>query len=168
VVGVNLTGAGHYFDTIPWIAALSATAIVSLYRGGNTAVSKSTVSCVVFFIIISLTLFFPWVERNLFRLAQTNLEPYKVESKIPKPAIIFFEPGVFLELYTQGIINTWTYHFRYFDKDLSDDVLWLTDRGSSENKKIMANYFPGRHAFRLVPGFDREKNVHFTVRSLAK
>jgi len=158
-VGVNLTGAAHYMEVLPFLAMLSALALHTLYKKKNTFIAGSALSFTIFSILIALTIFSPWAARNLSNLASTNLAPYQVEAQVKKPAIIF--SSIFLPTH-QGVIqrtSTWTYYRKNNHPDLSDDILWLNDL---KEKNINAmKLFPDRHAYRLRFNYDPASGTGF-------
>lgn len=146
-VGVNMSGAAHYLEAVPFIAMMTASALHSLYRHREAWVSRMALAFPLVSAVVALAVFFPWVSRNLSNLAATNLAPYQVEASVQRPAIIFST----MVLPRQGEnylrANTWTYYRKNNRPDLTDDILWLNDL---KDKNIIAmRLFPERHAYRL-------------------
>ena len=146
-VGVNMSGAAHYLEALPFIAMLTAAGLRHLLQKQDKRISAPPLTFAFLSALLALAIFFPWAARNLRNLAMTNLAPYQVESAAVKPAIIFSTYVLPRQGDKYRLANTFTYFRRNNRPDLTDDVLWLNDL---EDKNVIAmGLFPGRHAYRL-------------------
>jgi len=143
VVGVNITGAVHYFEMIPMLIACVAAAIARLLARREGFMVAGTMNFVVFSTLMALTIYFPWVTHNLDQLAEENLRPYRLEARVEKPAVILTKP---FRSYRRNV--SWTFYRVNNDIELENDILWL-NRVEDEDYTVLAEYFPGRHFYVL-------------------
>lgn len=125
-VGVNLAGAFHYIEFIPFLVLPIAAVISNAYENKlNCLTNVATAST-----IVGLTMFYPWAYFNLRNLALENVAPVVfVEEHVPSNSIVFVD-GLF------NFGNTWTYYRPYTDPDYQDSILWFTYVNELESKSV--------------------------------
>lgn len=165
-VGVNLSGAAHYFETLPWIALLTASSVVHCVRYSNSTIKKVCVSFILFSTIVSIVVFFPWASQNLGKLAERNLKPYVAEKYAEPPAIIFVR-SLYRGKVNPSRINTWTYFRKNNTLELTDDILWFNDLGKEKNRIAMER-FPNRHYYLIKPAVSKKKDIMFVLKEVYK
>lgn len=144
IVGVNTTGAAHYFELLPMLAVSTVSGIFYLMDKKERIIPVATFNFLIYSVLLSLLLFFPWVTRNLNQLSIKNLTIYKIENYVKKPAIIFADPFIEYLEFIHGSI-TWTYYRKNNNPDLDDEILWLNNLG--QQNRIAMNYFKGRNYY---------------------
>ncbi len=163
-VGVNLAGAAHYFEVLPFVAMLTAAGLVNLFKRGDRLISELALSFSILSVLVALGIFYPWAARNLNDLAATNLAPYQAELNAQKPAIIFSSLVLPKRNDKFQKANTWTFFRKNNHPDLSDDILWLNDL-KAMNLTAM-RLFPDRHAYRLQTVTGKSGKIAFVLEEI--
>jgi 4-amino-4-deoxy-L-arabinose transferase-like glycosyltransferase len=160
-VGVNLTGAVHYYEALPLLAILCAAGWAALLERKKSAENGMLNAVVFSSIFVSLVLFYPWAAGNLGQLAERNNGPYVATENIEKPAIIFTGKTLLDNELRLHRFTTWTFFRRNNDPELTNDVLWFNDLGP-DNRIAMA-IFSDRHFYRLVSSDEEDGTQNFAA-----
>lgn len=165
-VGVNLTGAAHYFEVLPFVAMLTAAGLVQLVKNAGRPIPELALSFALLSGLIALGVFFPWAIRNLNDLATTNLAPYETELQVRPPAIIFASLGPPKQNEESSKPNTWTFYRKNNRPDLSDDILWLNDLNEANDAAM--RMFPERRAYHLRRISDASGETAFSLEEIPR
>ncbi len=115
-VGVNLAGAFHYIEFLPFLVIPAAAGLYYCVRTGRQWVARASFASA----ILALLTFYPWALVNLHNLSDYNNYPYRfVEDEVPADSIVFVDGYL-----NRG--NTWTFYRKNADLAMAEPIVWLT------------------------------------------